>query len=681
MENKIIDDFVCPSCKGSLFQLEQKFQCSNCQNVYPINKGIIDFRGNRQDYYFNPVSGNDMDTIINRIKSSDNWAEVVRTFIELVGPKSPGSWIDNLTVDGRYGWKIFLDLSKEKSLLDIGCGLGNLVSNIAPHVGKTYAMDLTYKRLQFAEKRISIFNADDNFSFIAGGDQKYLPFPDHSIDCVTLSGVLEWVGEGDSSLYRIGSKSQRLWNMLFKHFGDTNPRNIQIAFLSEIKRVLKKDGQLFVGIENRLNHEYFTGRPDHHSNLKYGSLMPRFIANLYSILINRRPYRTFTYSIPGYKKLFKEAGFDNLEFIGLINGYSFLRKMIPAEANSQNWRPDKEKSFKNKLYTNKYLVPAYGIIASSVKKKRSSLLDRLFIAINCELNNDLYHSHFITRSYVVTEKEKLIIKGSIDARDIVIKLPLNQFSLVLQEKNRLLLEKTAGLSVSPSFLCQANIGSLQGFVEDEIKGEAIFTSVPFKDSLKVLYQNVAELLRKLNPKPFHLEKTSLSGIFYERVVEQPLELLFRELKDEELDSRLRRYFSDHLKGEYFIPGICHGDLSASNILVGPDNSYRLIDWEAGMVDGLPILDSINFVGSCYRYLSKKGSMSDTIDKLTSKNFRDTEGWYFLVEQYGYFEIDLALHRHLVHLNWLHHVSHLLPFSLKFNKKSIDKFIYDVAIKI
>ncbi|QOJ08257.1 class I SAM-dependent methyltransferase [Nitrosomonas sp. H1_AOB3] len=680
MKNKISSGFICAKCKGNLLRQEQKFQCSNCMSEFIIDNGIIDFRGKRQDYYFNPVSSTDMDTLIDQMKV-DNWSETVRSFIKYVGPKSPDSWIDNLVVDGRYAWKIFLDLNEGKNLLDIGCGLGNLVSNLAPHVGKVYAMDLTYKRLQFTQKRSSIFNASTNFSFIAGGDQRYLPFPDHSVDCVTLSGVLEWVGEGASDPHNSGSKLRKLWNMLALHFGATNPRNIQIAFLKEIKRVLKEDGQLFVGIENRLNYEYFISRPDHHSNLKYGSLMPRFIANVYSILVKHRPYRTFTYSIPGYRKLFADAGFDSLEFVGLFNGYSFLRQMLPFSKSGKVWEQGKVKSLKKKISANKYFVPAYGIIASSSERKSTSLHDKIFSAISQKMDGNI-PSNFTVKDYIVTDKEKLVMRCNVVTKDVVVKIPLNGASLLAQERNKDLLTKVSGLSISPNFICQVEVNGLQGFVEEEVKGSAISTLIPSRMPLKDLYQSVGKLLNKLNPMSTIFEgRIEFLGEVYERVVEYPLEALFEELKDRKLDNYLRNYFSENLRGKYISSGIYHGDVSISNIIATSDNSYQLIDWEGGMENGIPILDSINFAGSCYRYLNTQATMSDTIDILIGDSFKDTEERRFLAKQYDYWGIDPCLHKGLVYLNWLSNISHLLSFSLRFNEKNINELIYDVVAEM
>lgn len=683
MENEIINDFICVKCQGKLFRSEQKLCCSSCMSEFIINNGIIDFRGNRQSYYFNPVSTTDMDTLIKQMEEG-NWSQTVRSFIKYVGPKSPDSWIDNLVVDSRYAWKIFLNSNENKSLLDIGCGLGNLVSNLAPHFGQVYAMDLTYKRLQFTQKRSSIFNTSDDIRFIAGGDQKYLPFPDHSVDCVTLSGVLEWVGEGDTALYNSGSKLRRIWYMLANYFGESSPRNIQIAFLKEIKRILKEDGQLFVGIENRLNYEYFINRPDHHSNLKYGSLMPRFIANLYSIFAKHQPYRTFTYSIPGYRKLFAEAGFDSLEFIGLFDGYSFLRKMLPFAETGKTWQPSKARSLKKKISSNKYFVPAYGIVASSAKRKSTSLHDRIFNAIAQKMREDA-SSNFTVRNYIVTNKEKLVMNCNIAAKDVVVKIPLNEASLFAQQKNKELLIKMAGLSVSPDFVCQVEEEGLQGFVEEEIKGNPISSLFlpQSKTSLKNLYQDIGELLGKLNPSESIIspEKYEFSGDIYKQIVERPLKALFAVLGDKGLHDYLHGYFSENLKGKHIGSGVYHGDLSVSNIMVTPSGSYQLIDWEGGMENGIPILDAINFVGSSYRYTNTRASMRDTINMLIGDDFKESEEWQFLTKQYEYWEIDLDLHKGLVYLNWLSNVSHLLPFSLRFNEKNINKLIYDVVAEM
>lgn len=670
-------EFSCPNCQELLVLSNLDFICNACNNKYPIKDNIIDFRLNRLDYFFNPVSSENMDELISNI-NKNTWVESIKSFIKLVGAKQPDSWIDNLVVDSRYAWKILLDLNKEKTLLDIGCGLGNLVSNLAPHVGKTYAVDLTYMRLKFAKKRISVFNVADDVEFIAGGDGKFLPFPDNSIDCVTLSGVLEWVGEGDSTPYVEGAKTKRLWNMVFGFFGKRNSRKIQIAFLKEIKRVLKSDGQLFIGIENRLNYEYFTGRPDHHSNLKYASLFPRFIANLYSIIKSKKPYRTYTYCIPGYKKLLSKAGFNNVEFLGLTDGYSFLNGIYPAENNEPNWLMRKRNNLKDIIKYNKYFFPAYGLIASENKKPKNRLQDTLFSEIAKQVSHDLAKNITI-HQYVVTQKEKLVIKASVDNKNIIVKIAVNEAAIKSEENNKNLLESISQFKVSPNFIEKVSVDSLTGYVEEMLEGEAL-GDVYADFSEQEIYGIIAKVIEQKNPSD-QFNIVNLTDSFYGKIVETPLNILFEELKDQELDSQLRQYFSEHLYGKLVVMGVTHGDMSVSNILIDKNKFAKLIDWEAGNSQGLPILDVINFLGSEYRLKNASARMLLTIETLTSKDFMNTVSGQFLKEQYNYFNIFIGLHEALVYLNWLHNIISLLPFTLKYNQMDIERFVYDVAKKI
>ena len=300
------NDFRCPIDAGRLVEQGLSLHCQRCSRDFPVKNGIFDFRGGDRNYYFNPVSREQM-AKLNQLTGMECWPEKIRQFVQST-TNIPG-WLDNLVVDGRYAWKLFLDLKPDSLVLDLGCGLGNLTSNIAPHVARVFALDRTYERLEFARSRFSIFNPDDDIVVLAGGDTDLLPLPEDSMDCVILSGVLEWVGEGDLKPFIDGAKWKRVLNMLTYHFGGRGPRSLQLRFLKEIRRILKPSGQLFVAIENRFSYEYFGGRPDHHSGLMLGSLLPRLMANLYSIAKTRRPYRTYTHSIWGYERLLRQAGF------------------------------------------------------------------------------------------------------------------------------------------------------------------------------------------------------------------------------------------------------------------------------------------------------------------------------------------------------------------------------------
>ena len=90
--------------------------------------------------------------------------------------------------------------------------------------------------------------------------------------------------------------------------------------LKDFHRILKPGGHVYVGIENRIGYVYFLGGRDH-GGLRFTSLMPRPIADIYSRLIKRQPYRAYTYSLLGYKNLLKKAGYSQIDFYATIPSY------------------------------------------------------------------------------------------------------------------------------------------------------------------------------------------------------------------------------------------------------------------------------------------------------------------------------------------------------------------------
>ncbi len=134
-----------------------------------------------------------------------------------------------------------------------------------------------------------------------------LPFPDGSFDLVVLNGVLEWVPIS----------------------GTGNPRDNQRDLLREIWRILRPQGCVYIGIENRFGAGYFKGRPEEHTKLPYISLLPRFLGRLYHWLKLKKPYRTYTHSAGGLVRLLRNSGFartdlyspypDYREFVSMVN--------------------------------------------------------------------------------------------------------------------------------------------------------------------------------------------------------------------------------------------------------------------------------------------------------------------------------------------------------------------------
>ncbi|MEK7138176.1 MAG: hypothetical protein AAB787_01575, partial [Patescibacteria group bacterium] len=103
----------------------------------------------------------------------------------------------------------------------------------------------------------------------------------------------------------------------------------QIECLKTCKKLLKKGGFLYIGIENRFAAAYLRGID--HSGLRFTSYMPRWLANIFTKLKKGHRYDTYTYNVSGYRKLLKSAGFDDPNFYLVYPGYNLPRIIIPYE--------------------------------------------------------------------------------------------------------------------------------------------------------------------------------------------------------------------------------------------------------------------------------------------------------------------------------------------------------------
>jgi ubiquinone/menaquinone biosynthesis C-methylase UbiE len=213
---------------------------------------------------------------------------------EYIEDKRRGDWICHC-----FGSR---NNNNNRRCLDIGSGLGNLSEMLSHYYDEVYSLEAVRERIEFQKRRFK--NSNVNNVTIVRGNALELPFPNDYFDLVVCNGVLEWVGIMNT---------------------DRPPREVQLSFLQEVKRILSDKGCLYIGIENRLGLGYMLGEPDH-SGLRYTSLVPRSVANflvkrygrsggMYRDTSNKenkkewRGYRTYTYSIKGYNSLLREAGF------------------------------------------------------------------------------------------------------------------------------------------------------------------------------------------------------------------------------------------------------------------------------------------------------------------------------------------------------------------------------------
>ncbi len=287
-------------------------------------------------------------TRIHRLVQARGWKKGVAAFLETLPVEQADFWATYILSEMSAAGKLLLNLDPAAKVLDLGCGTGTFSINLAHQVGEVTALDLGLTQLQMLEARREEAGIQ-NLRLVCAGDGRHLPFPDASFDIVLLNGVLKWIAAD-----RPG-----------------NPRDLQINLLAEVSRILKSSGLMYLATENRLSHEYLSGHPEEQTKLRFIPLMPRALAQILSRWKTGKPYRNFTYSRWGFRKLLRETGFSNTHFYVSRPNYRMIEHLSDGERHS---RPGKDLFVKTCLKAQPhgqwkarllpYLAHSYSIVAS-----------------------------------------------------------------------------------------------------------------------------------------------------------------------------------------------------------------------------------------------------------------------------------------------------------------------------
>jgi ubiquinone/menaquinone biosynthesis C-methylase UbiE len=282
-----IFEFRCPKCKGKVKRVGDAHICNTCSTGWPVHNGIPCF--NTRPFYWSQVSRAKMKKLI-AIARAEGWKDALE---KVLLPATDKYTFDYAVDESRADWHFMLPVKKGSGVLDIGCGWGSTTISLARYYNVVGA-DSTLETLEFLRMRAAQEGTHKlQLVRIDPLDYGTLPFPDSSFDLVVMNGVLEWVGALRT---------------------DIPPDECQKTALKEILRVLKPNGGIYIGIENRFAYTAFLGAREH-GNIPFADLMPRRLANRLSKLSGRKTgYRTYIYGYGGYKKILKETGFHDAKF-------------------------------------------------------------------------------------------------------------------------------------------------------------------------------------------------------------------------------------------------------------------------------------------------------------------------------------------------------------------------------
>jgi SAM-dependent methyltransferase len=292
---------ACPRCGGKLEVLELSWSCRQCAKEWPIDSdGIVRLSASNE---FFGADQQGMQELIGEIRGMS--AEEFSNEIPRLEKKYRDFKYDYCLDPTRADWTVLGDF-KDKVVVDLGCGYGTLSLPLASRAKTVIGLDGALERLQFFSLVVALRQIA-NVTLIHGNVFD-LPFREGAIDAFLCMGLLEYSGT---------------WK------GNAKPSEVLKEFLRYLHKYLTAKGEIWIGIENRLNPAYLIGRT-HHGDVPFTPLMPRILANGVSYLFKSEPYKTWTYSQRGYRRMLRMAGFERVEFYCAFPSYQRPRFLLPS---------------------------------------------------------------------------------------------------------------------------------------------------------------------------------------------------------------------------------------------------------------------------------------------------------------------------------------------------------------
>ena len=608
--------YACPLCLGSLAPSTSDVTCVDCRTVFPFVDGVPVF-AEKPDSSLGTLAPSELDRLLSLCRNL-GWTKGVANFLQGRSGPDGDFWARYFTPESRAAGRLLLPADPQAKVLDLGCGVGPLSINFARYTHEVVAADRGLNQLQLLKLRAEE-SGIHNLHLVCAGDRKHLPFASETFDVVLLNGVLEWVA---SSL-------------------NGNPRDRQRSFLTEVNRILKPRGEIYIGIENRFGLNYLLGGPDEHTRLRFVTLLPRKIADLFSRLKKGKPYRIYTYTRRGYRKLLGEAGFKATRFYLPRPNYRRISQIVGDNkavfSDSLSEKPSlrgmRHRPLRKLAYP--YLTHSYSIVAAK-SQWAPSLIEESISRLDAWLSSrgrvKPDHRPVLVR-IGDTSVALISVSEPRGGGGFMLRIPLTPQVSVQQRHNLETLTKIVAKLGPDSFLA----GLLpQPLATLECKGNPVFVerlcpgfdlrNCYRRQDLSGVFRLGLDFLLKLH-REFDESRTHSSASIdsWLRVREHHIYKNLPSFPEGSLES-LVEDAKKCLHG-CRLPMVCtHGDFWPGNLLTTErgDSLTGVVDWEFSDLEGIPLLDLMHLLLYTKGLLSGKGFTRSLAERFSAHRFESDE---------------------------------------------------------